>query len=223
MSQCGRWQGETLPKSGRSGNRDVTRSVTVSRWSFDNGGTVPKMLAVGGGGLLLLAMAACSSAPIAGSPAAPPSMAATSASSTQSRPSVSVVCPPKPPAIKQASTASLGSLAPADATHGVLCVYAGLNAKVAAGTLLTVIAVPDPSGLARALNEATPVTGIYYCPMDDAGIDLVVLSRAADAPVLIEVSRRGCQFASSTLAKSSYHLSPAGFAALRQLDPTFPK
>lgn len=117
---------------------------------------------------------------------------------------------------------SPGSPAPADSMHGAMCVYAGLNEKVAVGTLTRVSSVPDPSGLARALDEAAPVTGIYKCPMDDAGIDAVVLSRRAGAPVIIEVSRRGCQFASSTLTKSAYHLSPAGFAALRHLDPTFP-
>jgi len=153
-----------------------------------------------------------------------PDPVATPASPTPSTSaSVSVACPPKAPAIKQVNDASPGSLAPADSTHGVMCVYAGLNEKVAVGTLTGVISVPDPSGLARALNEATPVTGIYNCPNDDAGIDAVVLSRRSGAPAIIEVSRTGCQFASSTLTKSGYHLSPAGFAALRHLDPTFPR
>jgi hypothetical protein len=50
-----------------------------------------------------------------------------------------------------------GKLVPSAPKQAVFCKYAGFNEKVKSGTLIHVVAVRNPSALAKLLNQARPV------------------------------------------------------------------
>jgi hypothetical protein len=133
-------------------------------------------------------------------------------------------CPDKPPVMPALTNTPPGKLAPTDASQGVLCRYAGLNDTVPGGTLTKSIRVPNAASLARALNEATPIPygKVFHCPEDDGGVDAVVLASVTGTPVVIEVRRTDCEFATSTQTTTSFWLSGPALAALQALDPTLP-
>ncbi|NMM25675.1 MAG: hypothetical protein HHJ11_19750, partial [Phycicoccus sp.] len=120
-----------------------------------------KWMAVGAAGLMAVAVSGCSASPAVQV--------------------VPVKCPTKPPVILLMTDLAPGRLAPADATQGVMGAYAGVNDKAPEGSLTRSVPVADAAALAALLNEATPTPpgAVYHCPMDDGGIDAVVLARSS--------------------------------------------
>ena len=107
--------------------------------------------------------------------------------------------------------------APTDATAGALCYYPGLNARNRHP--YGPIPLRHPAALAALLNQGTPFYGETSCPMDDASMDVVVLTPAVGNPVIVEIPATGCRFAVSTIASAAFQLTPAALRAIDALNP----
>jgi hypothetical protein len=104
-------------------------------------------------------------------------------------------------------------------TSGLLQVRR-MNEKVKSGTLVRLVAVRNPSALAKLLNQLKPVPkdAVYPCPFDSGSRDALVFVKAnKSTTVLIPTS--GCPFVSSTKTSGRWFLSKAANAALQKLDP----
>jgi hypothetical protein len=114
----------------------------------------------------------------------------------------------------------LSQLVPNAPEQAVFCKYAGMNEKVKSGTLVRLVAVRNPSALAKLLNQLKPVPkdAVYPCPFDSGSRDALVFVKAnKSTTVLIPTS--GCPFVSSTKTSGRWFLSKAANAALQKLDP----
>jgi hypothetical protein len=112
-----------------------------------------------------------------------------------------------------------GKLVPSAPKQAVFCKYAGFNEKVKSGTLIHVVAVRNPSALAKLLNQARPVPkgAVYPCPSDSGGRNAIVFAKAEKTTTVI-IPTSGCPFVSSTNTAGRWFLSKAAYFELQKLD-----